>query len=258
MRKCLLRPDAPDDRDFDFEELMLLRQDSAGPLPEEVDMREEDPEAIFDQLYLGSCASNAACALMSFLDRKFSAINAFFHYSRLFNYWETRKIQGTIDYDSGATIRDTLKAMHKVGCAGESTFPYIPANYKNTPTQEAYDTAVHHKLVSYMASYWRIMTVTQLKRSLADGFPVMMGVEIYSSFESDEAARTGVIPMPDKEKEYSLGGHALLAMGYTTLDDGREYIICRNSWGKDWGEDGYCYIPMDFIGRYVTDMWTGR
>jgi C1A family cysteine protease len=251
VRKYLLQPDKPDKRDFLFTTLETA-------YPPEIDLRPRDAEFIFDQGYLGSCASNAACALMSFLDKKYSAINAFFHYSRLFNYYETRKIQGTIDYDSGATIRDTMKAMSKVGCAGESTFPYIEENYKFAPSQEAYDTAAHHKLTSYMASYWRIMQPMQLKQSLADGFPVMLGVEIYESFDSVWTAATGVIPMPDKEKEYSLGGHALLAMGYTTLDDGYEYIIARNSWGADWGEKGYCYIPMAFLGRYITDMWTGR
>jgi C1A family cysteine protease len=255
MRKYSLKKDSDDSRDYKYENLRAVAGGFA--LPETVDLRPLDAEAIFDQGYLGSCEANAACAFMSFLDKKNSPINAYFHYSRLFHYWKVREIMGTTDYDSGATIRDGMKVMHKVGCAGESTYPYFQDRFTDEPTQEAYATAEFHKLSSYMASYWRIGSVTQLKQSLADGFPVMLGVEIYSSFESSYAAMTGVISMPDKAKEYFLGGHALLAMGYTHID-GEEYIIARNSWGADWGDKGYCYLPMGFLGRYITDMWTGR
>lgn len=248
QRQYLLKADKPDNRD-------LLFAHKGVALPAEVDLRPHDAAVIFDQGSLGSCTANAICALQSFLDKKNSAINAFFNYSRLFLYWQERNIEGTIDYDSGAYIRDGMKVLQSIGCAGESTFPYVEETFRNAPSQSAYDTAKFHKI----ASYHRLNnnTPTQLKESLASDYPVVMGIEIYESFESAEVARTGVVPMPDKSKEQLLGGHAILAMGYKHIGN-TEYIICRNSWGPDWGDKGYFYLPMKFIGYFVSDLWTAR
>jgi PKD repeat protein len=37
-----------------------------------------------------------------------------------------------------------------------------------------------------------------------------------------------------------LGGHAVIIVGY---DEDEEYLICKNSWGTSWGEEGYFRIP---------------
>jgi C1A family cysteine protease len=246
QRRYLLKPDKADSRD-------LLFASRLSAVPYEVDLRQHDAAAIFDQGSLGSCTANAICAFLSFLDKKNSAIGAYFNYSRLFLYWEERNIEGTVGYDSGAYIRDGMKVLQTIGCAGESTFPYVESTFTYSPTKDAYATAAYHKI----REYHRIMTIAQLKEALSGGTPVVMGIEIYDSFESAEVARTGVVPMPDKDKEQYLGGHAILAMGYKHIGN-TEYIICRNSWGPDWGDRGYFYLPMVFIGRYVSDMWTGR
>lgn len=42
--------------------------------------------------------------------------------------------------------------------------------------------------------------------------------------------------------------HAMLAVGYG-FEDGEGYVIVKNSWGTDWGEDGYLYIAItDGVG----------
>eukprot|EP00701_Giardia_intestinalis_P000527 XP_001704351.1 Cathepsin B precursor [Giardia lamblia ATCC 50803] len=39
-----------------------------------------------------------------------------------------------------------------------------------------------------------------------------------------------------------LGGHAVEIIGYGVTDSGLDYWTVRNSWGPDWGEDGYFRI----------------
>ncbi|MGA7215858.1 MAG: C1 family peptidase, partial [Terrimicrobiaceae bacterium] len=75
-------------------------------------------------------------------------------------------------------------------------------------------------------------------------------------FESEEVAKTGTLNLP-KPGEKQLGGHAVLAVGY---DDSTKRVLVRNSWGADWGVNGYFTIPYDYISNsnLADDLWTLR
>ncbi len=85
---------------------------------------------------------------------------------------------------------------------------------------------MNHKITSYH----RIITLDEMRTCLAEGFPFVFGFTVYESFESQAVAKTGTVNMPQKG-EKSLGGHAVLAVGY---DDVQKRFIVRNSWGEDW------------------------
>jgi C1A family cysteine protease len=93
-----------------------------------------------------------------------------------------------------------------------------------------------------------------MKACLASGYPFIFGFTVYDSFESDAVAKTGIVPMPSKT-ELVLGGHAVMAVGY---DDSKKWFIVRNSWGEDWGDKGYFYIPYDYLTNknLASDFWT--
>jgi C1A family cysteine protease len=259
MRKYLQKADLPDSRDK-LAGKDLLFSSSAMDLPEMVDLRIRDFPEILNQYWLGACTGYAIIAVAQFMERMRSAINAYHYLQPLFIYRKEREIMGTVDYDSGAYIRDGLKVLKNMGCCTISRYASKEVDgvavidvdrYKDKPSAEAEANAAEHKPIS---AYYRIMQPIQLKQALADGLPVVLGIELWSSFESAEVERTGIVPMPDKTKEYLLGGHAVAAYGYKTIN-GIEYIICRNSWGKEWGDKGYFYLPMAFLGRYISDMW---
>ena len=48
-------------------------------------------------------------------------------------------------------------------------------------------------------------------------------------------------------------GHAICVVGYS---DPRQHFIFKNSWGEDWGDDGYGYIPYSYMSMYSWDAWT--
>jgi C1A family cysteine protease len=48
-----------------------------------------------------------------------------------------------------------------------------------------------------------------------------------------------------------LGGHAVLVVGYR--DDN---FIVQNSWGSDWGEDGFAYLPNDYVDHFAVAAWS--
>lgn len=109
-----------------------------------------------------------------------------------------------------------------------------------------------------ISSYHRLrVNLKSIKECLAEGFPFVFGFAVYESFVSNKVAETGIMPMPNIRKERMLGGHAVMGVGY---DDTKKMVLVRNSWGKEWGENGYFWMPYDFISNpgHCQDFWTIR
>jgi C1A family cysteine protease len=168
-------------------------------------------------------------------------------------YWHERRLEGTIDQDAGATIRSGMKVLNKIGVCPERLYPYDITKFRDMPSEQAEAEAVSYRIESYR----RIIGLGGVKAALAEGKPVVLGFLVYESFESDKVGRTGKVTMPDVLREQVLGGHAVLAVGYRDGWMGRGEVIIRNSWGTDWGDQGYCYFPYKMFERdIVFDLWT--
>lgn len=50
-----------------------------------------------------------------------------------------------------------------------------------------------------------------------------------------------------------LGGHAVEMIGWG-VENGQEYWLCKNSWGPNWGEQGYFRIAFGEVS-VDTDVW---
>lgn len=242
-----LKPDQYDNRDH------IYKSNSVPHLKElsnVVDLRSQCSPVV-DQGELGSCTANAIVSgLREYL--LLQAKQPWLALSRLFLYYEERLLEGTIDEDNGAKIRDGMKVLKNIGVCSEAADPYVISNFTNPPTAQNISEASQYKI----ASYQRVVDLTMLKTALAEGLPVVIGINVYSSFESDVVSQTGIVPIPDIKNEDFLGAHAILVVGY---DDTNQWAIVRNSWGINWGDQGYCYLPYEYwTENLVTDMWTGR
>lgn len=238
-------PDLPDIRDFTFSGSTPIKS-----LPTAVDLRKTD-SPIYNQGSLGSCTGNAIGGMFQFVNRKMG--HSDFIPSRLFIYYEERKIMGTIKKDSGAFIRDGMKVISKLGVCTEIMWPYNVEKFTVKPVKSAYVEAKNHQAIEYM----RINdTINKMKQCLADGYPFVFGFTVYDSFDAEQVRKTGIMTMP-KKSEKSQGGHAVMAIGY---DDKKQHFIIRNSWGTWWGDKGYFYMPYDYIsdGNLCADFWTLR
>ena len=239
-------PDYPDGRDL----LYAAPPTPLEKLPQRVDLRKHCPP-IYNQGQLGSCTANAIGAALEF-DQLKQKENAFTP-SRLFIYYNERVIEGTVDSDSGAQLRDGVKSVVKQGGPKETTWPYKIARFADKPSKAAYDEGKRHQAIQYLRL---TQALSQFKGCLASGFPFVFGFVVFESFESAEVSKTGHAPMP-KAKEAVLGGHAVLAVGY---DEARQWFIVRNSWGKSWGMDGYFTLRYPYLlqGSLSRDFWTIR
>ncbi len=95
-----------------------------------------------------------------------------------------------------------------------------------------------------------------MRACVAEGFPFVFGFTVYESFESQQVARTGIVPMPGRA-ERVVGGHAVVGVGYHGAE---KRFIVRNSWGTGWGMKGYCTMPYDYLANpnLAEDFWTIR
>src|SRR5436305_4635819 len=239
-------PDMPDGRDL----MYAAPPEVVTDLPPKVDLRDQCPP-VYDQGQLGSCTANAIGAALEFDQMKQK--ERVFTPSRLFIYYNERVIEGTVSSDSGAQIRDGVKAVNQEGAPPETDWPYDIGKFADKPPKVAYDHGVEHEAVLYQRL---TPTLSQLKGCLASGFPFVFGFSVYESFESQEVASTGEAPMP-KAGEKQLGGHAVLAVGY---DEDQQRFIVRNSWGPSWGMAGYFTLPYPYLlqGTLSSDFWTIR
>lgn len=236
------KPDLPDQRDH---LLSLDMPADVASLPKSIDLRPGCPP-VFDQLELGACTGNALEGNVGFIWPGFAG-------SRLFIYYGERAIEGTIKQDAGAMIRDGIKVLAKVGVCLESTWPYNVAAFAKKPPDAAYKEARGYRITEYQRLPRNLVS---MKTCLAAWYPFVFGFSVYESFESDSVAKTGVMPMPAKS-ESMLGGHAVTAVGY---DDAKQMMLVRNSWGANWGQNGYFWMPYAYFttSGLSDDFWTIR
>ena len=238
--------DLPDHRDH----LYSVPFEVLKALPAQTDLRSQCP-SVYDQGQLGSCTANAIAAAIEF-ERMRQKLQDFMP-SRLFIYYNERVMEGTVDSDSGAQIRDGIKSVATQGDCPEAEWPYDISKFADKPLAACYNDAAKVKAVAYSSI---VQSLNQLKGCLAAGFPFVFGFTVYESFESQAVAETGVVPMPGPNEQV-LGGHAVLAVGY---DDSQQRFLVRNSWNTTWGMQGYFTIPYSYLTdqNLAADFWTIR
>jgi len=240
-------PDLPDARDH----MYAAPGPAMAVVPAKLDLRAHCP-AVYDQGQLGSCTGNAIAGAVQ-CERMKQKLTPNFVPSRLFIYYNERVIEGTVASDSGAQIRDGIKVVATEGVPPETDWPYDIAHFAAKPPAKAYKDALKDKAVQYQRL---IQNLNQMKGCLAQGYPFVYGFTVYESFESQQVAQTGVVPVP-ASGEAVLGGHAVMAVGY---DDSQQRFIVRNSWGNGWGMQGYFTIPYAYLldSHLASDFWTIR
>lgn len=217
----------------------------------QVDPRPQMPP-IFDQGQLGSCTANTTAGCFQYdaiQDGKDCGLLA-----RLWIYYFERSLEGTLGQgDTGAIGHDAF-TVAKHGIPPETDWPYDISTFQNKPSADeprAYtlSRAVHAP----------VQTKTAVQQVLSNGQTIAFGFTVYQSFESEQVAQTGIMPVP-QPGEQVLGGHEVLAVGY--LEDQPDYVLCRNSWGSvqtdgvEWGldgGDGYFLFPWScFLDSSMT------
>lgn len=274
------RRDLPDYRDYTLETALdaalekaeakktfkkggLLKVEKSS-LPPNADLRQWCAP-VEDQGQLGSCTANAGAGIVEYFQNK--AYNTYINASRLFLYKVTRNLMHETG-DTGAYLRETMKALVLFGAPPEDYWPYTDKDpeWNVEPPAFYYVFGQQYNAINYYRldppATPKEELLTRIKTNLAAQLPAMFGFTVYSSIR--QAGKDGKIPAPCPQEEI-VGGHAIVAVGY---DDnmkiknacGQETngaLLIRNSWGTEWGDKGYGWLPYEYVLKgLAVDWWS--
>ncbi len=240
---------------------------SEKDLPASIDFRNSSLcPPIYEQGQLGSCTANSGASAVWYLLLQKDP-NIAFDPSRLFLYYNERKMQETICHssspitDSGAWEFTIILGLHKYGICPDTMWPYDIDMCNQEPPENCYAAALSAVDSSTVVHSLVPRDLTKIKAVLAQKIPIVIGLAIYGSSVTPYAWRTGIISTPtDILNNILVGEHSVMLIGYNDnmvgLDGNQGYFIFQNSWGEKFGDKGYGYLPYDYVMN--TDLAFAR
>lgn len=153
--------------------------------------------------------------------------------------------------DAGMSYYDGLRILEQQGAVTLASFPYDPNDSCTQPPSALYSDAWAYRVDSFKNVFAGAgaADINVLKNLLANDQPIAVGIPVYASFY--EVTQSDPVVPRHRPDETLYGGHAMLIVGYDDEIGGFKTV---NSWGADWGRDGYCYLSYDFMKH---DAWEG-
>ena len=227
------KPNPPDKRDYRYSVPRLISPPAFSDLKPIV-------LPVEDQGMLGSCVGNGGTTQLETMWVRMG--QPFEQMSRLGLYWLARYLEDNVENDDGCYPRDMAKALVRFGCPKESLHPYDAKKFKVKPSDEAMRNALTHRVKTY---YWP-RNAAEIKYALSLGYPVGVGIRVFSGFESPI---NGVVSMPGPDED-DAGLHWIVICGH---NDATQYYDIVNSWGTSYGNGGFAKVPYEYIRQYGSD-----
>jgi len=254
------------------EELRMLPHSAAAMvssnvvLPDSVDLSSNMPPC-GNQGKQGSCATfSAVYACLSYLENlkyqkdflKNGKLDSTSVYSPkfIYNLIINERLPKDIDCKQGLKFTTVLNKLREQGAPTLRDLPYQYSDpndcLKPLPEESVFFNASKHRIVDYEALY--LNDAQEIQSRIARKLPVMFAMNIDSSLVLDgyEAANQHKDFIYKYKPEKSYAYHAMVCTGYNKVTGLFKVLNC---WGKDWGNNGYFYIPFDEFVKNVAEKY---
>ena len=190
-----------------------------------------------DQGEMGACTVFAIASIYEYILKKNSQEQ--YDLSEAFVYYNVRHLDGKELEDTGSSYQDVIMSIGEQGICTEELHPYTSL-LSDKPSTEAYLDGERRRITKALNVN---IEEKDIKSAIQEGYPVAVSLKLYDSFNS---STSGFIVRPTAEeiKSADFGYHAMVIVGYS---DDTKFFLVRNSWGENFGEGGYCYIPYSYI-----------
>lgn len=225
---CNLKKSPKDNRDFIFSSNRITT------LPNVLDFRSE-LQPIRDQGKQGTCYAQSAACMKEWQEKKDNEFDEYMSPQFFYNN-RPNKYDDNPNNDDGMYGRDVMKLIRTIGICPEALYRYGRIESKKDIPQYIYEQAKKY----IVKSYARVESLENLKKSLFKNGPCLIAFPVYN-YGSEFWKKTS---------RHQHGGHAVTVVGYT-----EEGFIIRNSWGTDWGNDGYSIYKYEDWGAH-WEIWT--
>ncbi|MGB9661355.1 MAG: stalk domain-containing protein [Moorellaceae bacterium] len=247
-------PSRWDPRDYRYERLLYTAD--LQPLPRKTNYRANLPP-IYKQKF-GTCTAASTCwgmkAFQEISQGDFPAEGL----SVAFLYAIEKNLDG-MPNQPGSQPRYTFEALQKYGVCPAAIYPDdVLTSDVNVPMPPV--TAIK------AAAQYRIQTYAQLasptdndlqarvniiRQAIAREGPIEAAILVVDNF-MDINGPDYIIPEP---KGYLLGGHMVCLCDY---DDDKQAFLLRNTWGKEWGNEGYAWLPYHWLTLTFDPIGDGQ
>ena len=222
---CKTIPSPEDNRDWNASNIYKKKT-----VDESRDLRPSLPP-IRNQGTQGTCAAQSAACMKEWQEKKDYDFEGYMSPQFIYNNRGNQNSEGMFG-------RDVMRILSNIGSVEEAVYNYGKIESVETIKPEYYDLAKIHKIKSYAG----IFDVGSLKKALSVNGPCYIAFPVYNF--SDK------MWLKENETNEIQGGHAMTVVGYNSVG-----FIIRNTWGQNWGDDGYCLYAYSEWGSH-WEIWT--
>lgn len=148
----------------------------------------------------------------------------------------------------GTQLIETLNLLKNKGVCSWSSFPYSDMNCDTQPTEEQNEEALQNRISDYKSLSGENM-VNEMKGLINQQTPIIIAA--YLSSEFGEIDDFGLTAYREHTVDYSLERcHAMLVVGYSDTYNAFKIV---NSWGPDWGDDGFVWIDYKAFDNVTNE-----
>jgi C1A family cysteine protease len=152
--------------------------------------------------------------------------------------------------DEGSTMEAIAAALRQEGQPFETAWAYQPAQLYPPDWAPPTNVGILHRASMSVSG----PAINDICQRIDTGLAVILGLVITDAFWMPDAS--GIVP--DSEPDTERGGHAVLAVAHGYNAVGTRLILARNSWGNQWGLNGYAWLTQHYLARqlYQTALLT--